>query len=313
MSSTLLLRNYSGLQEPLQSITKKFTGNIFMSSHDSECLLHNPAFNPAAIRGGDSLQGRYNFLRLYPLSAKEVGVSSQKELLELLKLGGFPEPFFSSSEVDAKRWSLDYRSRLLEEDIISLERVQDLGTLELLLINLPSCVASPLSLNSLREDLNVAHKTVSKWLGILERLYAIFRLPPFGSKGLRAVKKEQKHYHYDWTLVKEDGRRFENMVGLHLLKWCHFIRDTQGRDLVLKYFRDFDGREVDFVVVEEEDPLMFIECKWQDSALSKALKYLKNKFPHAQFYQISAMGIQDYISTHNIRVCPAYLWLQNLV
>lgn len=77
MSSTLLLRNYSGLQEPLQSITKKFTGNIFMSSHDSECLLHNPAFNPAAIRGGDSLQGRYNFLRLYPLSAKEVGVSSQ--------------------------------------------------------------------------------------------------------------------------------------------------------------------------------------------------------------------------------------------
>ena len=91
-----------------------------MSSHDSECLLHNPAFNPAAIRGGDSLQGRYNFLRLYPLSAKEVGVSSQKELLELLKLGGFPEPYFSASEVDAKRWSLDYRSRLLEEDIISL-------------------------------------------------------------------------------------------------------------------------------------------------------------------------------------------------
>lgn len=47
----------------------------------------------------------------------------------------------------------------------------------------------------------VSHVTVSNWLDIFVRLYAIFRIPPFGSPNLRAVKKEQKHYHYDWTLV----------------------------------------------------------------------------------------------------------------
>ena len=36
----------------------------------------------------------------------------------------------------------------------------------------------------------------------------------------------------------------------HLLKWVHFEQDARGRDLELRYFRDTDGREVDFVVVE---------------------------------------------------------------
>ena len=49
----------------------------------------------------------------------------------------------------------------------------------------------------------MGHKTVARWLAILERLYAIFRLPPFGAPRMRAVKKEQKHYHFDWSLVPE--------------------------------------------------------------------------------------------------------------
>ena len=48
----------------------------------------------------------------------------------------------------------------------------------------------------------------------------------------------------------------------HLLKWVHFEQDTKGRDLELRYFRDSDGREVDFVVVEGRRPLLFVEAKW---------------------------------------------------
>ena len=43
--------------------------------------------------GGDSLQGRYHLLRLHPFSAKELGIWTPKALRDLLKLGGFPEPF----------------------------------------------------------------------------------------------------------------------------------------------------------------------------------------------------------------------------
>src|SRR5882762_7546675 len=48
--------------------------------------------------GGDSLQGRYHMLRLHPFSAAELGLRGKAGLLQLLALGGFPEPFLSGSE-----------------------------------------------------------------------------------------------------------------------------------------------------------------------------------------------------------------------
>ncbi len=108
---------------------------------------------------------------------------------------GIPQdPFFSGSETEARRWSRNYRTLLIREDVTALERVQDLGNLELLMLRLPELVGSPLSINALREDLQVSHKTVAHWLQILERLYEIARLSPFGAPRIRAVKKEQKHY-----------------------------------------------------------------------------------------------------------------------
>jgi len=50
----------------------------------------------------------------------------------------------------------------------------------------------------------------------------------------------------DWSLVPADGPRFENLVASHLLKWVHYQQDVFGKDLDLRYFRDTDGREVDF-------------------------------------------------------------------
>ena len=131
-------------------------------------------------RGGDSLQGRYHLLRLHPLSVAELGIDSPSEFQQLLALGGFPEPFFGGSEVEARRWSREHRNLIVREEVTSLERVHDLGNLELLALRLPDLVGSPLSINALREDLQVSHKTVSTWLAILERLYAVFRVAPWG-------------------------------------------------------------------------------------------------------------------------------------
>jgi predicted AAA+ superfamily ATPase len=165
--------------------------------------------------GGDSLQGRYFYLRLHPLSLAEVGGKTPEDLSALLELSGFPEPFFAASATQARRWSLAYRDRLVREEVTSLESISDLAKLELLAISLPSRVGSPLSVNALREDLQVGHATVARWLVVLERLYAIFRIPPFGAPRLRAVKKEQKHYHFDWTVVSDPSARFENLVASH--------------------------------------------------------------------------------------------------
>lgn len=129
--------------------------------------------------GGDSLQGRYHYLRLHPFSCAELG-STQDTV---------------------------YRERLLRDDVQGVEALPDLGRMELLMQALPHRVGSPLSLNALRADLQISHPTLARWLDVFERVYAIFRVPLFGAPRLRAVKKEQKHYHYDWTLVQADGPR----------------------------------------------------------------------------------------------------------
>ncbi len=263
--------------------------------------------------GGDSLQGRYHYLRLLPLSSAELAIRSREDLLDLCRLGGFPEPFFSSSATESRRWSREYRQRLVYEDLRSLEGVKDLGNMELLMLRLPELVGSPLSINALREDLQVSHKTVANWLRILERLYAVFRLMPFGAPRIRAVKKEQKHYHFDWTLVKDRAVRFENMVAVHLLKWTCFLEDTQGRDVELRYFRDVDGREVDFVVLEDRRPLMLVECKWNDAPVDRGITYLKERVTGCEAWQISAVGRKDFLSPEQVRVCPAVDFLRRLV
>lgn len=263
--------------------------------------------------GGDSLQGRYHLLRLHPLTAAELAFTKQTELLDLLRLGGFPEPFLAGSDVEARRWSREYRTRLIQDDVASLERIQDIGHLELLMLRLPELVGSPLSINALREDLQVSHKTVASWIGALERLYSVYRLTPFGAPRIRAVKKEQKHYHFDWSLVPEDGPRFENLVAGHLLKWVHHRQDTEGRDIELHYFRDTDGREVDFVVAERRKPILFVECKWSDTQPDKSLRYLKTKFPGVETWQVTAETKKDYQTADGIRVAPAINLLKSLV
>ena len=263
--------------------------------------------------GGDSLQGRYHLLRLHPLSAAELRLTTSDDLRDLLKLGGFPEPYFGGSQVEARRWSREYRTLLIREEVANLERVQDLGALELLMLRLPELVGSPLSINALREDLQVSHKTAAAWLEVLERLYAIFRLPPFGAPAIRAVKKEQKHYHLDWSVVPADPARFENLVACHLLKWVHHQQDTQGSDVELRYFRDTDGREVDFVVLDRRRPILCVECKWSDAAADKSLRYFKVRFPDCDAWQISATGTRDYVNADGIRIAPALTLLRTLV
>ena len=293
---------------------RNYLKGIYDSQHENRQILVTGSARLDFYRfGGDSLQGRYHFLRLHPFSVKELEIRNQKDFMELLELGGFPEPFLGKSQVEAKRWSREYRTRLIHDDLRSLEHINDIGNLELLMLRLPDLVGSPLSLNALREDLQISHKMLVRWMDILERMYAVFRVIPFGAPKIRAVKKERKHYHFDWTLIKSMPQRFENLVASHLLKWVHFEEDTKGREIELRYFRDIEGKEVDFVVTEDNKPVLFVECKWSDENISKSLVYLKRKYLNVPAWQIHAAGTRDYQGIEGIRVAPALTFLKELI
>jgi predicted AAA+ superfamily ATPase len=243
-------------------------------------------------KGGDSLLGRYHYYRLHPFTLPELGFS-KKNLEDLYKYGGFPEALSEKDERTLKRWHMTRLSRLVKTDLNSLETVKDIDKVELLAEELPRRVGSPLSHKSIAEDLEIDPKTVKRWIGILDSLYYSFQIAPFGAKKIRAVKKEQKLYLWDWSQVEDPGARFENMVASHLLKYCHYLQDVYGHKTELRYIRDTDKREVDFVIVQDRKPLFAVECKLTDKSVSPAIYYFLERLNIPKYYQISMNESQD--------------------
>ena len=138
-------------------------------------------------------------------------------------------------------------------------------------------VGSLLSLQSLREDLEVSHRAVSHWLEILERLYYCFRITPYSGSLTRSLKKASKSYLWDWSGITGEGARFENLTAGHLLKLKHALEDQEGYRIGLHYLRDVDKREVDFLVTAEGKPWFALECKISDRAASPALRYFGDR------------------------------------
>lgn len=300
------IHKYRNWRSLLKGLYDQFHG-------ESEILVTGSARLDAYRRGGDSLQGRYFFHRLHPFSWKELGGKNKKDIESLFEFGGFPEPLLKQNKSFHKRWLRDYRTRLIQEDIVTLENIQDLGNLELLSLLLPERVGSPLSYASLSRDIQVSPKTVLNWVQVLERLYSIFLVPSYQRKTIRSVKKEKKHYHWDWSLVENEAARFENLVASHLLKWVHCQQDWEGEDINLYFFRDTDGREVDFVVADRKKPLLAVEVKLGDEEIHKPLKYFLNKFPETECWQVHMHGKKNYQSHEAIRIAHVTDLLSRLV
>ena len=238
-------------------------------------------------KGGDSLANRYRYFRLHPFSLRELDSKPRESHLDLLlRFGGFPEPLFGQDEAEHRIWRRDRLARVVREDLRDLERVREVSLVEQLVDLLPERVGSPLSVANLSRDVEVDHKTVDRWLTILENMYVCFRLAPFGSPRIRAVRKEQKLYLWDWSDIADPGARFENLVACQLLKYCHWIEDTQGFRMELRYLRDTDRREVDFVVLRGSRPQFAVECKSGERTIGRAVHYFAERAPIPRFFQV---------------------------
>ena len=264
-------------------------------------------------RGGDSLQGRYHYYRLHPFSPGEINRNPNRNDIELLlKFGGFPEPLLEGEERAWRRWKRERMARVIYDDIRDLENVREISLIELLVEELPNRIGSPLSVRNLKDTLLVAHDTVERWLTILERIYLCFRIPPYGAPRIRAVKKEQKLYLTDWSNIPLPGERFENFVACQLLKYCHFLEDTEGWRMELRFLRDTDKREIDFIVLKERKPLFAVECKTGERSVSQGISYFRERTDIPRFYQVH-LGTKDWGDAEkNVRVLPYHVFCKEL-
>ena len=280
-------------------------------------------------RGGDSLQGRYHHHRLHPFSCAEALAARHalpqpgQELqvpaggdaglvAALLRLGGFPEPFLAQSDRALRRWQKERLERFLREDVRDLEPIRDLSSFELLADLLPGRVGALLSLNALREDLEVSHRALTHWMGILETMYHVYRLRPFGGPRARSLSKMPKAYLWDWSLVPDPAARFENLLAGHLLKLCHYLEDSEGHPLALHYLRDRTGRETDFLVTVGRKPWFAVEAKLSETRVDPSLRHFKERLGIPWAYQVVLEGTRDFVED-GVRVVPARQFLAALV
>jgi predicted AAA+ superfamily ATPase len=79
---------------------------------------------------------------------------------------------------------------------------------------------------------------------------------------------EEKICLYDFSSIPDRGARFENLVALHLLKLRHLWNDFGCGDFTLRYVRDREKREVDFLISERNKPFALFEAKLTPAGLT---------------------------------------------
>ena len=173
---------------------------------------------------------------------------------------------------------------------------------KLLVELLPGRVGSPLSINSLREDLQIAYATVRDWIIVLQNLYICFKVPPYSRDIARALTRESKYYLFDWLPIANKGPLLENIVAIHLQKACHFWTDLACGVFDLCYIRTKEKEEVDFCVVRDGKPWMLVECKSQSTSVSKSLRKFSNRFPNALAFQTTTSNEDRLVPGTNIRI-----------
>jgi predicted AAA+ superfamily ATPase len=229
-------------------------------------------------QSGDSLAGRYFHHRLLPLTPHEARWAGEPRPLEHhLRRGGYPEPFLTASDDDAGRWRRQYTDSLIREDILTFDNITQLRAMNLLVELLRSRVASPVSYQSLSEDLGIAPNTVKHYIEILEALYIVFRVTPHHRSVARSLTLQPKLYFFDTGLVKDEGPALENLTALALYKQVCFAEDGDGIPRQLRYLRTKEGREVDFVVTKDDEPQLMFEVKTSETSLSPHLKYFADR------------------------------------
>ncbi len=287
-------------------------------------------------RSGDSLVGRYFLFRMNPLHPHDlnprgfrpetawhprrgipifdrVSSSFSDSARLLLELCGFPEPLTVGTKEFYRRWKDNHISLITGEDLRDLTRISSFQKLQTLLFLLPERVGSPLSLNNLKDTLQCAHATVQSWLEALEKVFLLFSLSPFAGKLKRSVIKEKKYYFWDWGIHDDSGKRFENFLAVQLQRAVFAWNEWGKGEYRLMYVRTKDGRELDFVVVDQNRPILLVECRWGDKNLSPSVIYFKDRLGAPLAIQVTGLAGELRQYQRGLFVCGYDRFLSLLV
>ena len=267
---------------------------------------------------GESLAGRFFSFRLHPLDIKEISqflkpTDLPKVLEKLIEVGGFPEPYLEGKLEFYKRWKKSHLDIILKQDLIDLENVRQIVSIETLIQLLRRSVGSTISYSSLARDLQCNDKTIKNWITLLENMYVCFRVFPLHKNIARSLIKAPKIYFYDSGQVLGDvGAKLENLVACSLTKEIHFREDCFGEEMNLSFLRNKDGQEIDFIITKDDTPKAMIEVKFSDEKPSPNFVRFQKFFPSIKKIQLVQELKREKTYPSGIEVRKADLWLSKV-
>ncbi len=265
----------------------------------------------------ESLAGRVSILNLHSLSARELhrhyGVNpDSKVLCEWIIKGGYPEIY--QYELEPSRFYSDYLSTYIERDVRQLINIRNIREFDQFIRLLAIRSGQIFSMSRIATEVGVSTNTIKSWVSVLETSNIIYLLKPFYNNFGKRIIKSPKLYFLDTgllcyllniqsthTLVNNPllGAIFETYALGQMLRSFH----NQGRTADLYYFRDKDGREVDFII-PEGNLLNLYECKWSDESgeVPKNIKKLTPVFGKENIKQMCTITT----ATKNTPISPFF-------
>jgi len=213
------------------------------------------------LRHGDKinlLPGRIVVFYLDPLS---LGEFPAKDLTERLIYGSLPGIFAVENLSDREADLESYVTTYLEEEIRAEAAVRNLGSFARFLELAASESGGIINLRKLSQEIGVSHTTIGAYYQILEDCLIVKKIEPLTqSKTRKKLTKSNRYLFFDLGVrrlaaregakLSRDtmGRIFEQFIGLELLK----LARQKNQTAKIRFWRDPDGPEVDWVVDMEE-------------------------------------------------------------
>lgn len=264
-----------------------------------------------ARKMGDSLAGRHFQYRLFPFDIHELRdhIKPSETFNRLMAVGGFPEPFSENSLEFWGKWNKSHLDLILRQDLLDLEAVRSISSIETLIALLRERIGSPISYASLARDLEKDPSSVKRWLQLLENLFVIFKVSPYSKSINRSIRKEPKYYFYDNALVLGDsGAKLENLIAIGLKKHLTFLEDTKGQSNGLFFLKDKEGHEIDFCVVQNGKVTHLIESKWSDPNPTPHFSRFQKSLPQASCFQLISEIDKKYKNAHGHETVDVKDW-----
>lgn len=226
------------------------------------------------------LPGRVVALRMDPFSLQEFPA---KDLTERILYGSLPGILAVGGLADREIDLESYVTTYLEEEVRAEAAVRNLGDFARFLELAASESGGIVNLRKLSQEIGVSHTTIGAYYQILEDCLIAERIEPLTqSKTRKKLTRSDKYLFFDLGVrrlaahegikLPRDvlGKLFEQFIGLELLRLTH----TKGGGAKLRFWRDPDGPEVDWVL-DEDDLYTPLEVKWTENPTSSDIRHLE--------------------------------------